>query len=275
MASVECPKLNFSAINCNSLNISTISSFHHKLKIYGIVKLRTDIILLSDIRLPDANCNVNVKKVETSFLINPYCSYKLLYNSNGASRGVGILLKQSLDFSVLEEVKDDLHNIYGLVLSIEGKKILVIAIYGPNSVCRKFFTDLENILIKYRNIPVILGGDWNATLSALPIDLNPDIKNMTSLPNDTHSKLLANMCDVFSLSDPFRICHPNRQDFSYQPRDKSKLNRSRIDFFLTSSHWNRFTIDAGIHQSLQSKLFDHKAIFFNCRPSKVVSAVEM
>jgi exonuclease III len=87
------PSLTFSALNCNSLNVSTISSMHQRLKIYGICKLKTDIILLSDIRL-QSNKNFH-KEIETQFLINPICSYEFFHNSLSNSRGVGILIKKS------------------------------------------------------------------------------------------------------------------------------------------------------------------------------------
>jgi hypothetical protein len=45
------PDFEISSLNCNSLNCSQITSLHHKLKMYGIVKLKSDLILLSDILL--------------------------------------------------------------------------------------------------------------------------------------------------------------------------------------------------------------------------------
>jgi exonuclease III len=123
-----CPRLTFSAINCNSLNISTISSFHHKLKIYGITKLRTDIIFLSDIRIPVRDEGANVKKIASSFLSNPYGSYEFFFNSNNSSRGVGILINKKLDFSVEAIERDAEHNILGLAISLEGKKLFLMAV---------------------------------------------------------------------------------------------------------------------------------------------------
>jgi len=75
------PKISVSAINCNSLNMSTTGKDIHLRKIYGIVKLRTDIILLSDIRLCNKAGISDISSLKTSLSINPYCSYKILYNS--------------------------------------------------------------------------------------------------------------------------------------------------------------------------------------------------
>ena len=72
--------LSFSSINCNSLNMSQCTSQIQKLKIYGIVKLRTDFIFLSDIRMVCKNKSSMVSTVTDIFKINPYKSYKFLYN---------------------------------------------------------------------------------------------------------------------------------------------------------------------------------------------------
>ena len=58
--SVNFPLWSFSSINCNSLNVSNITSYHHKLKLYGITKLKSSIILLSDIRLGSSIPSINL-----------------------------------------------------------------------------------------------------------------------------------------------------------------------------------------------------------------------
>ncbi len=86
------PKITLSSINCNSLNISSMGSFNQKLKIYGIASLRTDIILMSDIRLCNAQGVSSSNEISQAFRINPYGSYTFLHNSHSNIRGVGILI---------------------------------------------------------------------------------------------------------------------------------------------------------------------------------------
>jgi hypothetical protein len=83
---------------------------------------------------------------------------------------------------------------------------------------------------------------------------------MSAIPNEKHSKLLISFQLKFSLVDPFRILHPNRRDFSYVPRDTTKKNQSRIDFFLISKHWLTVLTKCQINISVQKKLFDHRAV---------------
>ncbi len=61
------PAVTVASVNCNSLNMSSVGSFNHKLKLYGITSLKSDIIMLSDIRLSN-NANVScIDSVKTTF----------------------------------------------------------------------------------------------------------------------------------------------------------------------------------------------------------------
>jgi hypothetical protein len=62
---------------------------------YGITKLRTDIILLCDIRLSNSQNIPNGKQATTTFRTNPYGSYDFFTHSTKNKRGVGILIKKS------------------------------------------------------------------------------------------------------------------------------------------------------------------------------------
>jgi len=257
------PEFSFSSINCNSLNMSLISSNHQRLKIYGIVKLKTDFILLSDIRLNTANNGNNVQKLQNIFQINPYQSYNLLHNSVSNSRGVGVLIKNNLNVTAAVVDGDVDCNIIAVRMSTAGKDFLLICIYGPNKNSNTFFPYLSNILSRFKNIPVIIGGDWNCTVSTLGARNNPDIFNMVDVPNLRHSRHLSDICAEFSLCDPFRCFHPHRSDFSYISRISGNDNKSRIDFFIVSQCLFANASECYIVPCLQNKLFDHKAVMLN------------
>ena len=59
-------------------------------KIYGIVKLKTDIIFLSDVRICNRNLVNGISDILCVFQINPYQSYNFVYNSSSNKRGVGM-----------------------------------------------------------------------------------------------------------------------------------------------------------------------------------------
>jgi exonuclease III len=160
--------LTVSSINCNSLNMSSTGSFNHKLKMYGITKLRTDIIFMCDIRLSNPQNVTTRSQAELTFRTNPYGAYEFYCNSTRNKRGVGILIKKNSDFRVLEEKRDTDENIIVLRLLHQGsnRELLVSSVYGPNWVEPLFFNNLRHLLGSEDDVPIIVGGDWNCTYSS-------------------------------------------------------------------------------------------------------------
>jgi hypothetical protein len=97
------------------------------------------------------------------------------------------------------------------------------------------------------------------TYSTDDIDNNIDVLNMISPPSIPRSKELADMCEKYQLSDPYRALHPHERDYTYIPRT-GKNNRSRIDFFLISDSLIPIVNLCTISPSLDTVLFDHKSI---------------
>jgi exonuclease III len=216
------PKITIASINCNSLNISSMGSFNQKLKIYGVASLRTDLIFMSDIRLCNAQGVSSSNEICQSFRINPYGAYTFIHNSHSNKRGVGILIKNNSAITVTREWRDREDNILGLQLQSAGKTFNAVAIYGPNKVQPSFFDNLRNCLHDLGEHPLVMGGDWNCTLSTVSSDANIDVHRMQNLPNLTHSKLLAKLCKDLELCDPYRTKYPNRTDFTYIPSHAAK-----------------------------------------------------
>jgi exonuclease III len=260
--------LSFSVINCNSLNMTVSGSFQQKLKVYGIVKLKTDVIFLSDIRLSNRQGIRDISALESMFKVNPYCSYKCYFNSSKNKRGAGILLKHDLPFSDTREVADPGENFLLLSTTFSGNRYTLGAVYGPNGNNPGFFNELGDTLWELGNDNIILGGDWNCVWSRAALTRNQDLLNMTAVPNSGNSAVMRKCCNKLDLTDPFRALHPSRCDFSYTPRCITKKNRSRLDFFVVSNRLLRSVTTCTISRELQNKLFDHKAIFLNFKVKK-------
>jgi len=88
-------------------------------------------------------------------------------------------------------------------------------------------------LSRWRNLPIIrvLGGDWNATYSNLPVDTNPDVLFMRALPSVQRTARILQICDEFGLWDPYWTLYPDEKEYTYIPAGQLRKNRSRIDFF--------------------------------------------
>ena len=252
--------ISFSCINCNSLNMSHSGKYMQKNKIYGIAKLKSDIIFLSDVRISNKNKISGYKEICNTFLMNSYCKYNFFHNSSSNKRGTGILIKTDILFTELRRIADPAENYLLLLVDLKGKHLILGSIYGPNEHDPTFFRNLQRDILMLGDYPIILGGDWNCTVSTDPADRNPDCLNMAAPPNIRHSGYLGDMCTELNLLDPYRGLNPARREFTYVPRSDAMNNRSRIDFFLISRALIVNLTSCEISIGLQSKLFDHKAV---------------
>jgi exonuclease III len=190
-------------------------------KIAAILSLQSTIIFLSDLRL-----NTNNTEFNNYF----YPRYEFFHNSTESRRGVGILISNKLQYTLLQSYTDLNNNILGLRLLIGDTEILLVSIYGPNKNDFKFFQDIRSIIQENKNLLVICGGDWNTTFSTAAGELNLDTFAMLNPPSIVRSNWLNEICDDFNLTDPFRSLNFAKRDFTYIPRSGTR-NRSRIDFF--------------------------------------------
>jgi exonuclease III len=194
------------------------------------------------------------------FLNNPYDKYDFFYNSTQNKRGVGILIKSTICYSILDTKKSADENILLLRANIRDTEVALVSIYGPNNNDPLFFDTLAEFLAPYEGANIIMGGDWNCTYSADPIHSNIDCINMARVPNASHSTKLLDLCSRFNLFDPFRFLFPEKRDFTFVPRSILHTNKSRIDFFTVSEPIIEAINECSIAPALQNKLFDHKAI---------------
>jgi exonuclease III len=243
------PNITFASQNCNSLNISTNCPTQVS-KVAAILSLQASIIFLSDVRL-----NSDVLPPENLFAP----TYDMYYNSTKNKRGVCILIKSNLNYSIAGQFRDINNNILALTISIDNVTFVVVSVYGPNTNDNTFFRDLKLVLDDNKSIPCIIGGDWNLTVCTDETEYNIDTLNMVSPPSLSRSRSLAEICETYSLSDPYRCLHPYMRDYTYIPRT-GKKNRSRIDFFIISDSILHSVQKCNISMSLDCTLFDHKSI---------------
>jgi len=178
--------LTLSIQNVRSLNISTKNDITTQ-KIVSLCSLKSDFILLSDLRLNSTKQISAVNDLEKTFLFN---SYKFIHNSTTSSRGVGFLIRKNIweKIQVIERVENEDGNFLLLHIMLYGKSLLLGAVYGPNRDTEvAFYTILKNKLRNY-HCPIILGGDWNATWDINNVESNLDVVNMRSLPSIVRSQ---------------------------------------------------------------------------------------
>ena len=228
--------ISFGIQNCNSLNVTGLSK-NCETKIAAITNCGTDIIFLSDTRLTNCSGVKNDERISNYFRDSPRKSYFSIFNSSKNGRGVGILISNSLKFTILDKILDPEENFLLLKITINDITAIIGAIYGPNQTDRPFFSNIQRSisnLMEDHEYPIILGGDWNTTWENLPVGINIDIMNMANVPNHTNSMELNRLTRHLKLTDPYRVIYPTKRDYTYTPFGTIRLNRSRLDFFVIS-----------------------------------------
>jgi exonuclease III len=188
--------------------------------------------------------------------------YEFFHNSKTSSRGVGILIKKDIFKTQINKIVDNKCNLLLLKVKLSHGTCVLGSMYGPNENDLAFFEDLEIGIQNLNCNSIILGGDWNCTWDPRPVEQNFDVINMVNIPSRQRSERLIRMANILNLTDPYRILHPIKREFTYVPNARVNLNRSRIDFFLISTNIASRLIDCGIEQSLSSTSFDHKKFSF-------------
>jgi exonuclease III len=122
--------LTISAINVNSLNVSTLGTSNSKtlLKIEGITSKRTDVILLSDVRAKNRG-----DELQKLFDLTMNGGYKLYLNSTRENRGVGIAIKRNVAHEIKNVITDRVDENYLILdLVVKGRRMKIGVVYGPN-----------------------------------------------------------------------------------------------------------------------------------------------
>ena len=112
-------------------------------------------------------------------------------------------------------------------LEIEGKRLTLVNLYGPNEDSPEFYIKLAEILEEYNNDTYILCGDFN-----LVQDQYLDTYNYVNINNPKAKDYVLTMKEDFNLVDPFRELH--NQTIRYTWRKINPVKQARLDFFLIS-----------------------------------------
>jgi exonuclease III len=215
---------------------------------------------MSDLRMGEIQNQNATHKISAALLKTKLADFDFFFNSSSNKRGVAMLIKKSLEFTIVNEFSDLDENILIKKFSKSGAEIILGAIYGPNTTNRTFYNNLTRYLSLNNTSPVVLAGDWNTTWDGSQQENNIDIINMARPPNATNGALLREMADNFNLVDPFRALNPDKIAFSYRPFGMQRKNMSRIDFFLVSSSLLEIISDSDVFSAHISSAFDHKPV---------------
>jgi exonuclease III len=256
------PRLRISAINCNSMNVSTLGTKNSRtyLKVEGITGKKSDVILMSDLRLKDKG--EDIKKLMG---MTRNGSYKLYFNSSKESRGVGIAIKRNIKHEIVNRyVGEGDENVLLLDIMIKENRLTLGVVYGPNNTNVEFFNNIERRINLWGN-KCIIGGDFNTVISQVNGNLNLDREGEGRIPNIQNSRVINRWIDENFLVDPFRVLYPEQKEILYLSFRRNveegirRFNKARLDFFLISPELIDWVGNVKYEERLGSD-FDHKEV---------------
>ena len=133
--------------------------------------------------------------------------------------------------------------------------VRLINIYAPSGSNRKeeratfFGQHLFRALDLNSHLPLVLGGDWNCLLNPL------DVENAVGFRQKTCAAL-DDLVKVKKLTDSFRYCYPNKQEFTFFRPGSAP---SRLDRIYVSPILKSQIIDV----SHVASLADHSGVKLN------------
>ena len=166
------------------------------------------------------------------------------YCSHGTtnSRGVAIMIPNSIDHTVINQFKDENGRIIGVECELKNEKIVFINCYFPTKDKQNdqllTLRLLQEYLLPYADHSIVLGGDFNLTL-----DPSLDKQGGTSAFAEStkfRQEIIA-FLEAFALSDCLRIKNIGKKLFTWY--SKHLKVRSRLDYiFVSEQLLNRLTL---------------------------------
>jgi exonuclease III len=158
-------------------------------KIISLTREKDDVIFLCDIRL---NSDKQVSATLDLIKRFGFRGYSFFHNSKTNSRGVGLLISNKLKTNIHNIYNDINGNLLLLDVSLQGERMTIGTVYGPNRDDEDFFLTLEDTCTRFGNSHIILGGDWNTTVDSRNSNSNMDVINMVNIPSKRRSIWLKN-----------------------------------------------------------------------------------
>lgn len=176
-------------------------------------------------------------------------AYFSSYTTN--SRGVMILINNNFEQKVNRIKTDKNGNFIILDMTIEGKKITLVCLYGPNEDNPHFYENIIQKVVEFDNEEVIMCGDWNLVLNP-----DKDYENYLHINNPRAREAVLNLLHNDNFKDPWRIMNEEVRKYTWRRLHPIK-KQSRLDFFLVHDTIFQYVTHADIVPGYRT---DHSAI---------------
>ena len=152
----------------------------------------------------------------------------LFSHGKSNARGVCILLKNNINYNLINTISDDEGRYLILDIEFGDVKMSLTNVYGPNTDSATFFISLIENIEKIENDNRIIGGDFNFVL-----DIEIDKKGGINKTNVHAQTVVQTYIEETELVDIWRFHHPEKKQYTWN-RKKPSIVQCRLDFFLCS-----------------------------------------
>ena len=160
-----------------------------------------------------------------SYIKNEW-GYKIFMSGlTSNKRGVMILLNNNFQHDIGRVVTDPNGNFIILEISLKGKKITLVNIYGPNEDCPQFYLNIKQKVEEFDNEMAIICGDWN-----MIIDPDLDCENYKHINNPRARSVVREWLDLFDFIDAYRLNYDEKKEFTWRKLNPDR-KQARLDFF--------------------------------------------
>ena len=171
-------------------------------------------------------------------------------------RGVMILLNNNFEQQV-ESIKTNPNGNYIILnMTIQGKKVTLVNIYGPNEDNPQFYRNLKEKYSEFDNEILIICGDWNFVQ-------NPEVDyfNYLHINNPRARKVVLDTMEENSLVDVWRLFNEDVRAYTWK-RMNPVRKQARLDYFLINETCLEYVMDTNINPGYRT---DHSSILLKLK----------
>ena len=206
-------------IRITSLNCQGLGNYDKRKDVFNFLRQKKySIYCLQDTHFTEREENY----------IRAQWGYECFFSSyNSQSRGVAILFNNTFEYKLHKIKTDQQGNKLILDVTISGKRVLLVNIYGPNRDQPSFYEQLQQDIRDFSIDAVIIMGDFNLVLNQ-----EKDTLNYMHVNNPRSREKVLDICTEFNLIDIWRELNLEKMQFTW--RTKNLRKQARLDFFLIS-----------------------------------------
>ncbi len=232
-----------SSINIISQNVRGLGDYQKRRKLFNWFHNKSENVFLLQ---ESHSCKEKESIWKTEWGGDIFFSH-----GSGAARGVCIMFKNNVSKTIHNVLADDNGRYVIIDIEIDGVRLTLANIYGPNDDNPDFYIKLIELIESLPNDNRLIGGDFN-----LVLDIDKDKKGGNLTTNKKARNIVKAWMEETDLVDIWRIQHETENKYTWCRKKPTRIF-CRLDFFLVSFGMTERVNKSNISYGLDS---DHSCI---------------